>query len=716
MKSSKRILLCLILILVLTFGGVAGFYVYDNRSNVKNWINNQQEEIYDQKEDLKTKYKIEIAELRSRLLVIIDEKNSTYNELLIEKQTSLDLQSQLIDAKQQVLNGSVEHNKLLKDLEEKNNQVIQLENAISEKNSEIDNANNELEIANSTIERLQSENSSKEELIGTLNSQIQQNETTIAELQSNAEQNAAEIQRLLSENSQKQSQITELQGEVSSNKTIIINLTQQVEEKETEIENLQSELTAKQQELDDLRNGDVANLTQQVEDLQSQLFSQSEEVQRLTCVVETQKAKVAELESTIEENNAEIERLYAEISRLQKELDEKVETIADLMKQVEQLNSTISGLNSTIKDLQADVETKKSTITELQADNLTKTNTITELQGTISTLQSQITELENDEENHIVELNSLRQQVATMQTSITDLQSTIADNEKKIQDLQIEVSDKDKQIVLLNSLVSDKSSQIEQLNAQLKMYQSVLSHTSLQEYSYDEIDFVSTNGYAPILLNVGDEITFNLTTDEEITFVILGFDHDDLTSGGKAGISFGMKNLLATKYAMNSSNTNVGGWDTSLMRTDTMKTLLSQLPADLQKVIKAVNKKASAGNKTTTITTSSDKLWLLSVAEISSKAGLTASLSSNLKDNASTYGAEGEQYEYFKNAIGDADIYKSQTALVKNLSNGTGSAYNWWLRSPGVTDATSFWYILSSGYAFRDNAISACGVAFGFCV
>lgn len=43
----------------------------------------------------------------------------------------------------------------------------------------------------------------------------------------------------------------------------------------------------------------------------------------------------------------------------------------------------------------------------------------------------------------------------------------------------------------------------------------------------------SEKGNAQKYFAVGDEKTIELTTGEEITLVILGFNHDDLTGGGK---------------------------------------------------------------------------------------------------------------------------------------------------------------------------------------
>ena len=152
------------------------------------------------------------------------------------------------------------------------------------------------------------------------------------------------------------------------------------------------------------------------------------------------------------------------------------------------------------------------------------------------------------------------------------------------------------------------------------------------------------------------------------------------------------------------------------MRTSTMATLLTQLPSDLQSVIKQVNKKATAGSKSTTITASSDKLFLFALAELASKTGLENSTSNLIKNNAATYEQEGTQYEYFKNTVGDADLWKACPALVKKLSNGGDSANTWWLRSPPVTGITNFWCVISSGDVSIDPASRTYGVSFGFCI
>lgn len=222
---------------------------------------------------------------------------------------------------------------------------------------------------------------------------------------------------------------------------------------------------------------------------------------------------------------------------------------------------------------------------------------------------------------------------------------------------------------------------------------------SFEKASWSDIAALSESGSADKYFSVGDEKTISLTTGEQVTFVILGFDHDDLTSGGKAGMTIGMKNLLATTYRMNATGTNAGGWDESEMRTSTMATLLSQLPSDLQGVIKQVNKKATAGSQSTSITTSADKLWLLAEVEVD---GTTSA----------GYADEGEQYEYWK-TVKDGTVAADR---IKYLSNGSGSANSWWLRSPSVSSSSFFRYIFSTGIVYTISANNARGVSFGFCV
>lgn len=211
---------------------------------------------------------------------------------------------------------------------------------------------------------------------------------------------------------------------------------------------------------------------------------------------------------------------------------------------------------------------------------------------------------------------------------------------------------------------------------------------TLNDTTWENIDMVSNLGMAKQFWSVGDTKTISVNgTNYE--FQIIGFNHDNKTAGGKAGITFQMVDCLSTSYKMNSSSTNNGGWKNSAMRSS-MSTFLSQLPSDLQSVIKAVNKMVSVGNNTSTIETVSDKLFLLSEVEIFGSTNYS-------------FAGEGSQYDW----------YKAGNTKVKKVN---GSAGNWWERSPRSGSTSNFCYVDGSGNANYGDASYSIGVSFGFCV
>ena len=221
--------------------------------------------------------------------------------------------------------------------------------------------------------------------------------------------------------------------------------------------------------------------------------------------------------------------------------------------------------------------------------------------------------------------------------------------------------------------------------------------------SWATIAAASADGTAITKYNVGDEKTITLTTGEKATLQIWGFNHDDLADGsGKAGITLGMKNLLAATYTMNSSTTNSGGWEASKMRTTTIPEIFATLPNDVKSVIKNVNKLTAdgGGSGSHSIVTSSDNLFLFSVKEICG-------------ENKYSLEGEGAQYDFWKSE-GPHDSSK-RVALIKCLSNGEASANSWWTRSPS-SNYDNYFVSISAAGEWKYSTSSAYGVCFGFCV
>lgn len=181
---------------------------------------------------------------------------------------------------------------------------------------------------------------------------------------------------------------------------------------------------------------------------------------------------------------------------------------------------------------------------------------------------------------------------------------------------------------------------------------------------------------------------------ETLTFAIMGKNMDDLADGsGKAGLTFGMTQLMASTRPMNSSNTNSGSFAGSAMYSWLSGTIYPNLTAELKDAIKAVNKKTSSGGGSSAIRTDPMYLWLFSEIEV---FGTT------------TYSVAGEgtQYPYFA----------TSAERIKRLSNGAGNASYWWERSPRTNDLRNFCSVTPSGAVSYNNADYSRGVCFGFCI
>lgn len=170
---------------------------------------------------------------------------------------------------------------------------------------------------------------------------------------------------------------------------------------------------------------------------------------------------------------------------------------------------------------------------------------------------------------------------------------------------------------------------------------------------------------------------------------IIGKNHDTYTAGGKAPLTFQLHDCYADTKAMNSSNTNSGGWTSCAMRSTHLPAILALMPTEVRSGIREVNKLTSAGSQSATINTTADKLFLLSEVEIFGSTSYSAA-------------GEGTQYDY----------YKAGNSKVKNRN---GSAASWWERSPYASYSTRFCLVNGNGGANYITASDARCVAFGFC-
>lgn len=175
--------------------------------------------------------------------------------------------------------------------------------------------------------------------------------------------------------------------------------------------------------------------------------------------------------------------------------------------------------------------------------------------------------------------------------------------------------------------------------------------------SWEQIAAISEAGEAESYFAVGDTKTLTLTfsdATENVKVRIVGFNHDDLESGDKAGISIVFAQAVENTAVLATENTKYGTgyiWETSVTRTkmnSSLGSVYTAFPSELQSVLKPVIKTSNAGYSTSyggreknSLYTTVDKIWLPSTTELGMDGIYSA-----------TYVAlnQGSQYPYYDSA------------------------------------------------------------------
>ena len=149
---------------------------------------------------------------------------------------------------------------------------------------------------------------------------------------------------------------------------------------------------------------------------------------------------------------------------------------------------------------------------------------------------------------------------------------------------------------------------------------------------------------------------------------------------------------IITTHVMNSTNTNVGGWPASSMRSYLSTDIYNALPADLQSAIIDTKVVSGHGSSDSANFTSTDKLYLLSTAEVWARG---------IADD--TGRANTRQLDYYTGVT-----TSNYSKAIKQL-NGSNSW--WWLRTANSTNSSCFWTVNTYGdwgnrYAYNAGGVS----------
>ena len=240
----------------------------------------------------------------------------------------------------------------------------------------------------------------------------------------------------------------------------------------------------------------------------------------------------------------------------------------------------------------------------------------------------------------------------------------------------------------------------------------------------EKIQEVARSGQAANIWSVGDTVPIHIdftmnTTSINGTYyaVIIGFDHNSSVEGSNT-IHFQIGKdasgndiaFVDSQYAGNAfdaaefymHDTTLGdmGWKDCHIRKTICPAFFTAFPLEWQKVITDCTKYSdNVGGKhddVASITSTQDKIWLLSEFEIFGKC----IYSNNAEQNYQ------KQYDYYKNG-------NSQKKYKHNSSNET--ACNWWTRSV-YYGARHFCSVRTDGSATSSSRNQTCGIAPAFII
>ena len=158
---------------------------------------------------------------------------------------------------------------------------------------------------------------------------------------------------------------------------------------------------------------------------------------------------------------------------------------------------------------------------------------------------------------------------------------------------------------------------------------------------------------------------------------------------------------IITTHKMNDTNTNVGGWPATSMRTFVNNDIYNAIPSEIKNAIIDTTVVSGHGKSDTENFTSTDKLYLLSTAEVWAQGSSNTIDYDTARDNT-------RQLDYYKNLGTSTSNYSG--AIKKSES----SAVLWWLRAAYSIYTNNFLTVNDHGGWRSDDAYATRGVAPAF--
>ena len=222
-----------------------------------------------------------------------------------------------------------------------------------------------------------------------------------------------------------------------------------------------------------------------------------------------------------------------------------------------------------------------------------------------------------------------------------------------------------------------------------------------KSFSEDSWETIAAN------LRAGNLSKYNVGDTKEIT--LTGFTNGEEGSNGKytvriantstpsecnnpdfsqtaCGFVVEFEDIITAEYAMNSADTNVGGWESSEMRSYVNNDILNSFPTELKELIIETKVVSSHGSDDSSNFVTTDKLYLLATREVWENG-----------DGGNEIGNDTA-----RELTRQLDYYKNLGVTTDNHEGAKKDNSIWWLRSANG-DTNSYFYIVNGHGAWRNS-------------
>ena len=213
-------------------------------------------------------------------------------------------------------------------------------------------------------------------------------------------------------------------------------------------------------------------------------------------------------------------------------------------------------------------------------------------------------------------------------------------------------------------------------------------NVGLSKDSWLGVKNIISAGLEASMIAIGDTMPAASSSGETLKFIPIAIDHE-ATYGHS--VLFGAKYCLKTARQMQTSNTNAGGYTSSLVSKYLDGDFYTGLNSELKEVISERTFQASIGSQSQTLQNETHKIWTPREYEI---FGVTSGSAAS-----EVSGGGAHQFPYFATSAN----------RIKTLGEG-GSTTAWWESSPYVSTSADFCSVDGSGGAHANASSGSFGL------